>query len=129
MVLRRIFLKIFKDILKFLNNSLVFLHEKGVRSLILSNLNRLAKCYCVLSLVEIGPVVLQKMLKILYRFRQADGQTDRWMRDKILSEMVTWAFSIGELNMVCLLFLFDFIVYIGVSIFFLRFFRNVFVIW
>ena len=46
------------------------------------------------SLVEIGPVVLEKKTKMWKVYRQTDRQTtdDRW------SEKLTWAFSSGELK-------------------------------
>ena len=54
------------------------------------------------SLVEIGPVVLEKKSKIgkVYRRtdRQTDGQTDRQTTDERRSEKLTWAFSSGELK-------------------------------
>ena len=52
--------------------------------------------YFVPSLVEIGPVVLEKKVKMLkvYKWtdRQMDEQIDRW------SEKLTWGFSSGELK-------------------------------
>ena len=59
------------------------------------------KCF-VPSLVEIGPVVLEKKLKMLKVNRRTDRQTDRRMdrqrMDNSSSQKLTWAFSSGELK-------------------------------
>ena len=56
----------------------------------------------VQSLVEIGPVVLEKKMKMWKVYRQTDtptdGQTDRQTPDDRWSEKLTWAFSSGELK-------------------------------
>ena len=48
--------------------------------------------YFVRSLVEIGPVVLGKKMKMWKVNRRTDRQTKRWL------EKLTWAFSSGELK-------------------------------
>ena len=54
------------------------------------------------SLAEIGPVVLEKKMKMWKVYRQMDGQTDgrtdRQTTDDRWSEKLTWAFSSGELK-------------------------------
>ena len=54
--------------------------------------------YFVPSLVEIGPVVLEKKMKMWKVYRRTDGQTDRQTTDDRWSEKLTWAFSSGELK-------------------------------
>ena len=51
----------------------------------------------VTSLVENGPVVLEKKMKMWKVYRQTDGRTDRRTDDR-WSEKLTWAFSSGELK-------------------------------
>ena len=57
------------------------------------------------SLVEIGPVVLEKKMKMWKVYRQTDRQTDRrtdrQTPDDSWSEKLTWAFSSGELKTWC----------------------------
>ena len=61
--------------------------------------------YFVPGLVEIGPVVLEKKMKMWKVYRQTDrrtdgrtdGRTDRQTTDDRWSEKLTWAFSSGEL--------------------------------
>ena len=50
------------------------------------------------SLVEIGPVVLEKKSKIGKVYRRTDRQTDRQTTDERRSEKLTWAFSSGDLK-------------------------------
>ena len=54
------------------------------------------ECF-VPSLVKIGPVVLEKKLKMWKVYRHTDRQTDRQMTDNRQSEKLTKAFSSGEL--------------------------------
>ena len=53
------------------------------------------------SFVEIGPVVLEKKLKMWKVYRRTDGQTDRQtdgQTDNRRSEKLTWAYSSDELK-------------------------------
>ena len=74
--------------------------EKGCCPFIKQNWILLSHGYFVPSLVEIGPVVLEKKMKMWKVYRQTDGRTqttdDRW------SEKLTWAFSSGELKTECI---------------------------
>ena len=54
--------------------------------------------YFVPSLVEIGPVVLEKKMKMWKVYRQTHRRTDRQTTDDRWSEKLTWAFSSGELK-------------------------------
>ena len=49
------------------------------------------------SLVEIGPVVLEKKMKMRKVYRQMDEQMDRQMKDNRQSKKLTWVFSSGNL--------------------------------
>ena len=49
------------------------------------------------SLVEIGPVVLEKKMKMWKVYENDDGQRRR-TTDKFWSEKLTWAFGSGELK-------------------------------
>ena len=49
-------------------------------------------------LIEIGPVVQEKKLKIWKVYRRTDRRTDRHTTDNRRSEKLTWAFSSGELK-------------------------------
>ena len=50
------------------------------------------------SLVEIGPVVKEKKMKMWKVYRQTDGRTDRQTTNDKWSEKLTWVFSSGELK-------------------------------
>ena len=67
--------------------------EKG-RALHLNNLNPLPQGCFVPNLVEIGPVVLEKKIKMWKVYGQTDTRTTNDRR----SEKLTWAFGSGELK-------------------------------
>ena len=50
------------------------------------------------SLVEIGPVVLEKRLKMWKVYRRTDTQMHEQTKDNMRSKKLTWAFSSGELK-------------------------------
>ena len=69
-----------------------------------TNLNHLHQGCFVPSLVQIGPVVLEKKMKMWKVYRQTDGPTDRQTTDDRWSEKLTWAFSSGELKWLTLIY-------------------------
>ena len=92
---------LFKILSMYICYLVIISNWKRARPFIWTNLNPLNPfthypCF-VPSLVEIGPVVLEKKMKMWKVYRRTDRQTDRRTDDR-WSEKLTWAFSSGELK-------------------------------